>query len=212
MNTSDLLTSSIAKARCLYAQHGFVIVDNPLLTIEEEDHILENCQRFSDWIVRDSMGSMGERANYLLADYEATRRHLVPWADDLYQRAQGIVSDVIDELAICSPYKRSSVNTRLYLTGGAEGLHLDTNPISCLLFVSHGAPLQIQLLTGEWVKVRPIAGRVAVFQGRRMPHRVPIWGEQFRVSMPLNFYTLDDLDRPEWIDGMYENRDAIAQS
>lgn len=208
MNTSkELLTTSLEHAVLDYEEFGVCLVEYAasLELMDEWARILEyHCDEF---ICNDSIGSMGERGNYLVLDGPRTRKWL-PEVEILYDKFKDWGSYIVGKQAVFSPYELSAINAKVYPPEwGCQGLHYDTQPFTCLLYVTGGAPTQIQLLNGEWMDIEPIAGTVAFFQGREMQHRVPS-GPEFRATVPFNFYFEDDMERPEWIDAaVYENKD-----
>lgn len=206
MLTSErFLSSKIEVCADLYRDAGFTILDVPCLEESTLEGILRNCGAFDDWIQRDSVGGLGDHAHFDVLDGPRTRA-VAPALFGFYELAVPVVSRIVGREVIVSPYARSGVNIRRYRTGDAEGLHCDTQPISVLMFLTEGAPLEIETKWGDAL-IDPIPNRVAVFHGREMPHRVRApEGEQCRIVAPLNYYFPDDIERPDWIDKLiYEN-------
>lgn len=205
----DFLSTTIEQARDQYKLLGFTMLSHSWLDGPTIDRMARSVLDSNEFIKRDSMGSRGEPANYYLLDRDASER-AIPEIPVIYSMFRPVVSEIVGEQVILSPHHRSSVNIRLYRDGGSEGLHTDTQPVSALLFLSTGAPLQIETFAG-WVDIMPVPGYLAVFQGRRCQHRVPVVEHpQNRISVPFNYYFEWDQERPEWIDGMYENKDAVV--
>ena len=190
-----------------FNRNGFTIVEDVV-----PEGLLEiwvdSLKSYNGYIHNDAIGSMGERGNYLVADGPTSFSRLVA-LDAVYDRCQRIVSGVIGKEVISSPYPLSIVNVKIYESDGCQGLHYDSQPITCLLFVTEGAPLEIQYLDGTWHKVWPVPGAIAIFKGREMLHRVPPGDpDQYRVTIPMNYYFEDDTYRPEGLDeAIYGNKD-----
>lgn len=208
MSSSTLLTGSIERCKQLYELFEFAIYEEPILTPEECLRI-ECDVRWADpslFIQRDSIGSRGEHAFFRLMDADAAVK-VAPELFDRYQRVANVCSHIVGREVITSPHWRSSINLRAYRVGETEGLHTDTNPLSALVFISEGSPLQIEI-DGRMVDVDPVPGHLAVFHGNVMPHRVPApqRSDALRITAPMNVYYPGETDRPAWIDRLcYEN-------
>lgn len=214
MNSSHLLTGSISRCAKLYALYGFAIYERPILRPAECERIVNEFKdavrgQEQDFVVhRNTVGSRGERADFHLVDADSTLT-LAPELFDNYDYMVNVATGIVGRAVVKSPHWRSSINLRAYDGGAAtEGLHTDTNPLSVLVFLSKGAPLQIEI-NGKLTDIDPVPGLMAVFNGSEMPHRVPAqsWRtDQFRVTAPVNVYYPGQTDRPEWIDKLcYEN-------
>lgn len=214
MSSSTLLTGTIDRCRQLYGLFGFAIYEQPILTPEQCQRIVDDLKVSNDYIRRDSIGSRGEHAYFRLMDADSTLA-VAPELFDEYKRVAEIAMWIVRREVVTSPHWRSSINLRVYGPGETEGLHTDTNPLSALVFLSEGSPLQIEI-NGDMVDVDPVPGCLAVFDGNVMPHRVPPADDQFRVTAPMNVYYPGYTDRPGWIDLLcYENmsyEDATRQA
>jgi len=102
----------------------------------------------------------------------------------------------LDVRATPGPWHRSHATLKVYGPGDGQGLHVDTNPITVLLLLmGEGGPE-----TGHGV--HPLApGQALVFRGGDIPHRVRP-ASAWRVTVPLNFYTPDDMHRPDYADAL----------
>lgn len=212
MSTSTLLTGTIDRCKQLYKLFGFAIYDTPVLSLDECHRITDSLKALSGehFIHRDSVGSRGEHAKFKLMDADGAAL-VAPELFERYSQVASIATMIVRREVIESPHWRSSINLRVYQNHDTEGLHTDTNPLSCLAFLSEGSPLQIEI-NGAMVDVDPVPGHLAVFSGKTMPHRVPAkhmsnpWDSQFRVTAPMNVYYRGETDRPAWIDKLcYEN-------
>lgn len=207
----ELLKPDLSDCKDVFDRLGLCIYGEQLV----QDDVLvgwtHKLTQFNGFIHNTSVGSMGEQGDYLVVDGEQTFE-LLDGLTALYEEFKPIVSFVGGKDVVSSPYPLSIVNAKVYRQGASQGLHYDTQPITCLLFVSHGAPLEIQLLNGEWVTIHPIPGHIAIFQGRECAHRVARSEDpQFRVTVPMNYYYEDDLWRPDWIDdAVYKNQDFVS--
>lgn len=77
--------------------------------------------------------------------------------------------------------------------GARYELHVDSNPVTCLLFVSdlkHEDGGQICLHLPDRIEVvEARAGTLLIFKGSEIPHEVlPLKGDFIRLSVPMNFY------------------------
>jgi len=196
----------------LYDRYRFAILETPVLTEAECQLVIDRIKdlrvnRPDCEIKRNTFGSQGEYANYGLYDGFVSCE-IVPELINQYRELARVTSAISGRDLVPSPHQISGVNVRVYEEGGCEGLHYDTNPMSMLVFVSNGSPLQIEI-NGTYVDVDPIPGHLAVFEGHKMLHRVPDGAPgDFRVSVPMNVYERGDTFRPHWIDkGLYENTD-----
>jgi hypothetical protein len=141
----------------------------------------------------------------------------LPWLVDFYQ---GQVLDLANSLCmgafLCSDDVRSSVNINLVPPGSGYEWHVDTNPLTGLLFVTdhlEGGELVFRpdpvIRPDEWweLVVRPRSGDLLLFDAREAAHHVrPVFGPAERVSVPMNFYFTDPgpvrpLDLDEYLYG-----------
>ncbi|MGW8182251.1 MAG: hypothetical protein ACWGQW_26275 [bacterium] len=190
-----------------FNRDGFTIVKD-VVPQELLESWVDSLRTYNGYIHNDAIGSMGERGNYLVADGPTSFSRLVG-LEAVYGYCQKIVSNIVGRDVISSPYPLSIVNVKIYEEDGCQGAHYDSQPITCLLFVTEGAPLEIQYLNGSWHKIAPVPGAIAIFQGRQMLHRVPPGSpDQYRVTIPMNYYFEDDTYRPEGLDdAIYGNKD-----
>lgn len=205
MSSSAKLMGSIDECKELYKKHQFAILDEEIFSSVERQVIKAKCAVSRDYVHREGVGSQGEMAKYLLLDANGTEK-VAPQLFYRYDRMVGYASEIIGKELVKSPHWRSSINIRVYMTGDTEGLHYDTNPMSVLVFLAEGAPLQIEI-DGEMTDIDPAPGKMAVFNGKTMLHRVPkVDYEQFRITSPVNVYFPGETDRPAWIDRLcYDN-------
>lgn len=207
----ELSKSNLQDCAKLYEEIGFCIYNKQLVSDEILATWTNSLANFDGFIFNDAVGSTGEKGEYYVADGPSTFK-LLDGLKELYDKCIPIMESITNKKIVPSPYELSIVNAKVYKDTGGQGAHLDTQPTTCLLFVSYGAPLNIQLLDGTWINIDPVPGRIAIFQGRKCLHRVPILNKpQFRVTIPMNYYFDDDLWRPEWIDeAIYLNKDYVS--
>ncbi|MER7283922.1 2OG-Fe(II) oxygenase [Dactylosporangium sp. NPDC000244] len=109
--------------------------------------------------------------------------------------------------------ERSAINVNVLRTGNGYEWHVDSNPLTGLLFVTDqpaegGGELVFRAdpvtSPGEdWeLAVRPRAGELLLFDARRAAHAVmPVRGAADRVSVPMNFYYANAANgRPDCLD------------
>lgn len=123
----------------------------------------------------------------------------------IYYRAWlPLVAAVTGQDVVLSPHRRSAISVVSYHPGGdeMEG-HFDTNGISLLLYLTtnpEGGETEFHEGDGRILRVKPEAGTVMLFQGRRLWHRsCPVFGSP-KVSCAMNYYHAGDTERPVGVD------------
>jgi hypothetical protein len=164
-----------------------------------------------------SLEAAGTNIAYRLLDGIAIRAHL-PWLDELYRGPLvAIASRAAGRELIPTPSVQSGVNLNILDgPGGRYELHLDSNPLTGLLFVTvHdercGGQLLFQVGDSE-VRVNPRPGIFITFDARTLPHAVtPLHDVSVRISAPMNYYAVDEVFRPEDLDGyLYGQQDETG--
>jgi hypothetical protein len=132
----------------------------------------------------------------------------LPWFRKLYKnQLKDFASEISGIPMVHSSSIKSSININTLIGEGARyEWHVDSNPVTGLLFVSthskgEGGEL-IFRLDNEDVVVYPQVGLFIAFDAREIPHTVmPLMENGKRVSVPMNFYVKgkpqirpDDLD------------------
>lgn len=142
----------------------------------------------------------------------ATRE--VPWLDTFYRHQ---VSSLIDGLDVggFSPSEdhRSGLNVNVLPPGSAYEWHVDTNPLTALLFVTDhpegsGGELVFradpvtQPDRDRELRIHPVPGLLLIFDAREAAHAVmPVKGTERRISVPMNFYQAhQSRERPRHLD------------
>lgn len=151
-----------------------------------------------------------ERHAYTLVDGEALRQQL-PEMFEWYHAMIPFLSAITMQHVVASPFKKSDINVLVYDNpGSAIGWHRDTNPITFLLYLSDNEEggTECCLLKRrpdqeecERRIFKPQAGSVLLMQGRWVEHRSePMSGKETKVASPWNYYTEQDVWRPEEFD------------
>ena len=135
-------------------------------------------------------------------------KEVLPWLHELYV---GPMVSMAEEFAQTKLYSandvRSGVNINLLTGHGARyERHVDSNPMTGLLFVStlepeQGGSLVFEADSGDQV-VQPKSGIFLAFNATNIVHYVaPLQGNVQRISVPVNFYlSRDDQPRPSDLD------------
>ena len=142
-------------------------------------------------------GDQGDARRHRILDghvVEAEFPSLLGW----YEAARHFASAVVDREVICSPYSRSAVNIKHYSHEDSHGWHYDTNAVTALVYLTDdGHGTEVVDLCGSQRTLVHGAGTLLLMQGRRVRHRVPtLFAKVDRITVPLNYYHPDDLDRP----------------
>jgi hypothetical protein len=132
----------------------------------------------------------------------------LPWLRSLYETTiLELARRASGEDLIIDPSMASSVNVNvLPANGGGYELHVDSNPVTGLLFLSShtyedGGILEMEIDQGHWFRIPPVAGTFLAFDARRVPHRVTASRTGRRISAPMNFYNRSQgRVRPEGLD------------
>ena len=137
----------------------------------------------------------------------------VPWLDGLYRTE---ILTLVNSLGFgqyeVSTDQRSRINLNTTLKGARYEWHVDSNPMTALLFVtthepSDGGQLLFrpdpQVRPGEtWeLQVSPKAGTLLVFDAREAAHVVTEVLAGRRISAPMNYYDAGMQERPADLDG-----------
>lgn len=154
-----------------------------------------------------SLEPVGTVITYELADGTSVASRL-PWLYELYtDQFKAIASRVADQELQADDDVRSAVNVNV-LPAGGDGyeLHVDSNPVTAVLFLSthrdgEGGELRFLVAESHWLSVSPLAGTLAVFDARDAPHQVCPSASRARISAPMNYFTpAAGRQRPEGLD------------
>lgn len=139
----------------------------------------------------------------------------LPWLVDLYQYTLlELANQKFMAAYACSSDERSAINLNVLPVGSGYEWHVDTNPLTGLLFVTDhpegtGGELEFRAdpvthPAEEWeLVIRPRAGDLLLFDARYAAHHVrPVRGPGERITVPMNYYFAgesaarpDDLDK-----------------
>lgn len=161
----------------------------------------------------------GGLTKYKCFDYPTTLE-IVPQVQGWYEALRPLIGLVANQDVILSPYPGSEVITLLYEgDGGQQEYHLDTQPITVLLYLNDNATsgaTRAFALGGEgestgMMDIFPKRGNILVMQGRRVKHcGLPVLSGT-KMVMPMNYYVRGDTWRPENLQdpNYWENRKAV---
>lgn len=209
LNPDKVTAYTVADTAAIFDQVGFAIYGMPVVDDVALKRIRERVMSFGDLIAYHRIGTstLGGKSDYRIIDANGVNEFF-PEVMDAYLDCRSLTSEVVGRDVIFSPYHQSSVNIRYYKAGCSGGDHFDTQPVTCLLFLSDGGPLDIEI-QGTRYLIPPLPGCAAFFHGRDMRHGVPASDGKVRITAPLNYYFDDDTERPDYIDKLcYGGSDA----
>lgn len=119
-----------------------------------------------------------------------------PWLDSLYRGAFLEAANSLGaEQYECAHDLASGVNINAIASGSRYEWHVDSNPLTGVLFLSgdhDGGDLLFRPDTEDeaWsLRVTPQIGQLLLFDAREVAHTVePVRGGDQRVSVPMNYY------------------------
>jgi hypothetical protein len=136
----------------------------------------------------------------------------LPWLDALYRNEFLELVNTVggDRYEICEDL-RAGVNINATPKGARYEWHVDSNPITGLLFATSHPPHEGgQLLFRpdpvarpheDWsIQVSPAAGTLLIFDAREAAHVVTQLEAELRLSVPMNYYFVGRQERPEDLD------------
>lgn len=139
------------------------------------------------------------------------------WLDALYRREFLELANRLGQGEYqASTHLRGGININTTPVGARYEWHVDSNPLTALLFVTTHAPSDGgQLLfrpdpqarpTESWeLQVSPSAGTLLIFDAREAAHVVTQLTSGLRISVPMNYYFAGREERPEDLDGYLYN-------
>lgn len=127
----------------------------------------------------------------------------LPWLVDLYQRDILNLARINYGHVSCSADPRAGVNINMQDSGCRYEWHVDSNPLTAVLFVtSHddvdGGALVFRPDTGGRVtnrtadhelRIQPVSGKLVFFRAQRYAHHVEEFSSKYRISVPMNFFS-----------------------
>lgn len=112
-----------------------------------------------------------------------------------------------------SPDVRSAINVNCQHRGQRYEWHVDSNPLTAVLFATTAGPAEGGELVfvsdplsggvaGWEVRVSPVAGTLLLFDARRVAHHVEaVTSTEPRISIPMNYYLRSrGMERPQDLD------------
>lgn len=147
-------------------------------------------------------------ARALVADGRAVLSD-TPWLDALYRgQFLGAANGLGEERYVCARDLPSGVNINAIPAGCRYEWHVDSNPLTGVLFLSgdhDGGDLLFRPdhHAEDWtVRVKPQIGHLLLFDAREVPHTVePVLGGNHRISVPMNYYLRGEIQtRPSDLD------------
>ena len=149
--------------------------------------------------VDSSLEPAGTVIEYDLVDGAAVRTRL-QWLDALYRgQFRTLASEVFGEELLVSDQVTNGVNVNVLTHRGSRyELHVDTNPLTGLLFITthHDSDGGKLVFHGEYdsCHVSPVTGHLLLFDARRAPHEVErLLTDGVRISVPMNYFTAEAL-------------------
>lgn len=136
-----------------------------------------------------------EGADVYVATGETIQKSL-PWLHELYTtKLVPLASQVAGQSIIPSSELQSGININMLRgTGARYEWHVDTNPLTGLLFATthepnEGGELVFKVDEKRQITVNPKAGMLLFFDARAIPHTVlPLKVDKHRISVPMNYY------------------------
>lgn len=143
---------------------------------------------------------MGEPYSYSVATRSGMNSLLDQgMVDALYDRVLAYLKRT-DANVIPSPYYESSMTLKAFHPLDRQGWHYDTNPVTALLYLTDCEGGYTEFTDGT--RLAPAAGRLALFDGRNYLHRAAVVRTGTKVTIPLNYYLINDQYRPKEIEGV----------
>ena len=162
----------------------------------------------TSWVWNGVLTEENEYCDYFILDGPTVK--IFPEFFDLYVSMVPTLEKLVGEKVYTSAWPRSAINVN-YMVDSANkvGLHVDSNPLTLMLFLSTGRPTEFILDNGAKYSMLPDYGRAGIFFGKLLKHRVPPGpGNKGRISLPFCYYTESDFSRADWFDDyVYNNKD-----
>lgn len=138
-------------------------------------------------------------------------RHL-PWLADLYAETFLEYANRFGGPYVVSQDIKSSININHSRRGMRYEWHVDSNPLTALLYATTHGPgrggelvfrpdPEVEQTAGWQVRVAPKAGQLLLFDARRAAHCVTPLLDPDRISVPMNYYlAAAEQERPQGLD------------
>ena len=190
-----------------------------LLPADWQAQIRQCSNRHSRWQVLDGASVTSRedqfpdatppRVGVVTGDVIATE---LTWLDSLYRgKFLELVNTLGDgDFEVCSDI-RAGANINATPRGARYEWHVDSNPMTGLLFATSHSPEDGGQLVfrpdpavrpqEDWeLRISPRAGTLLVFDAREAAHVVTQLRAELRLSVPMNYYYVGGQDRPEDLD------------
>lgn len=154
-----------------------------------------------------SLESVGTTIAYRLIAGDDVASTL-PWLVKLYEKEFLQVAEQFSgQSLVVDDSTTSAININVLEPGeGGYEWHLDSNPVTALLFMSshlhhEGGMLELRSADNHLLSIEPLAGTLAIFDARLCPHRVTAPAKGLRVSAPMNYFLAgEQQERPDDLD------------
>jgi hypothetical protein len=196
----------------------------PLLPPRWQEQIRQCSAQHSHWRVLDGISVTSREAQF--RDTAAPKVGVVSgdviakellWLNGLYRKDFLTLANSIGatEYEVCSD-RRAGVNINATPRDARYEWHVDSNPLTGLLFVTSHDPSEggqlvfrpdpVSRPDEDWeLRVSPYAGTLLLFDARESAHVVTRLHADLRLSVPMNYYIAGHHERPEDLDGyLYE--------
>lgn len=141
--------------------------------------------------------------DYYIADGYLCREAF-PEVFGVYLATRSLIEQWTGSAVALSPYPRSELNLNRYdAPGGQMSAHCDSNSISVVVYLTtNETDGATEFLSGGMVyrSEYPRAGDLLLFKGSRILHQSAPVRSGVKVAAILNYYTPDDVRRPEGLD------------
>lgn len=132
---------------------------------------------------------------------------ILPEIFGIYESLTTYLSELTGRKVITSPYEKSTVTLKVYdKPNDQQSWHKDTNAFTALLILTDTVGnygTEIEGIDGVTFNLENTAGDLWLMYGRELRHRVPAVPEgKWRVTVPMNYYFVDDTWRPEGMDDL----------
>ena len=138
---------------------------------------------------------------------------ILPEIFGVYEALTMYLTELTGRQVITSPYENSTVTLKVYdKPNDQQSWHKDTNAFTALLILTDTVGnygTEIEGIDGRVFNLENEAGDLWLMYGRELRHRVPAMPkDKWRVTVPMNYYFVDDIWRPGDMDEMVYGNNA----